>query len=497
MFCASRAPFLRAGLLVAVLIALTLTASATAAQAAPLYGATTDSAPLTAVDTTTATQLFGPQADDQMVEIAPPFAIALYGGTYDMLTVSTNGYVGMGAGTEQHLGSGDASVFGTPIVSAFNADLYTGDDGGVYAETRGTAPNRQFVIQWDVNVCCSGGAVLARFQVILTEGSETVESRYEGTNESTGWVGVKHDPSQLTHPGTDEQSAYPAPATRITYTPVSVATAARSNQTPTFTGTTPDPSTDVAINLHPGTDTTVAPLRTLTVTPNASGDYSVTLPAADRLGGGDYTAQATQTAAGVTAKSLPRTFTIDATAPNPTLTAPANGTQTAETKPVFGGNGGTAPGDKPEVAIGIYAGDTAVQTLMATLAGDGSFAVRPAADLAPGQYAARVTQTDDVGNTAIGAPVTFAVQAAVAPVCKSRRVFVKHLRRPSGSQLRVVATLNGRKARTKVRRHQIVIPVDLRGKLKGTYRLRVRITRTLKSGKTVTRVERFAYRTCA
>jgi hypothetical protein len=500
MFCVTRAASLRGLLLAAAVLSVGLMALASPAlAAAPLYRAATDTATLTPVDTATATPVFGSNVDDDTTDFTAPFAVALYGNAYDALTISSNGYVGMGTGTASYLSSSDDDDFGTPIVSAFNADVYTADTGGVWAETRGSAPNRQLVIEWHVNECCSGDPVSSRFQVIFAEGSTAVEARYTGTIGYDGWIGVKHDPSQFTRATADEQASFPAADTRITYTSVSVSTAALSDDTPTFTGNAGDPTTNVSVNIYAGTDTTVAPLRTLSSAPGAGGDYSVTLPDADRLPAGGYTVQATQTDGAVTTRSTSQAFSVDRTAPDVKLLAPANGAQTAEATPVFAGTGGTAAGDGSEIKVFIYAGGTPagdpVQTLTTTLAGDGTFTVRPTTALASGQYTALATQADAAGNAATSAAVTFTVLASKRPACRSRRVFDKHLSRPGGTGLRVVATLNGKKIKSKLRRHQIVIPVDLRGKPKGAYTLRVRISRTLKSGRHKT-VQRFVYRTC-
>jgi hypothetical protein len=507
----------------AAMMLLALTA-ASAAQAAPVYRATADVAPLSPVDTTTALTVFGPGTDDVITEIAAPFPVAVYGTTYTTLNVSSNGYVGFGPGTAHYLYADDTSEFNTPIVGGHIVDLYTAADGGVHMETRGTAPNRQAVIEWNVNICCDGGSAGTRFQVILTEGIATVEARYAGTLDYAGWIGIKRNAAEFTRPG-DESSAYPAQDTRISYAPLSVGTTPLSNDdTPTFTGYA-DPSEDVDVKIYAGNDTTVAPQRSLTVTPDSAGDYSVTVPDADRLGDGDYTVQATQ----ASGSTPPTAFTIDATGPDPKLTAPADGAQTAETKPVFTGTAGTADGDLDEVTIAIRAGTATsgdvVQTLTATAGGDGTFTATPASALAPGQYTARATQADDRGNTGTGPAVTFTVLGpkvepaapTVQPtnppsstpttpttpttiaVCKSRRLIYKHVRRPSGGNLRVVATLDGRRIKRTIRRSDILIPVDLRGKPAGVYTLRVTVTRTLKSGerKTVKTVTRFVYRTCA
>jgi hypothetical protein len=607
-----RAALSRARLaLVAVVTVLGATAFAAAAQAAPYYEATADSATITPVDTATATQVFGPDWDDDVAEVTAPFAVTVYGTAYTTLTIGTNGYVGLGSGTINTLGVDDTFDFGTPVVSAFTSDLYTADSGGVYMETRGTAPNRQLVIEWDVNVCCDGDPVTSRFQVIFTEGSRSVETLYSGSIDNTGWVGIKRDAGEFTRVGETDQT-YWADGTRITYRPLTVgAEALTADDTPTFTGYAADPGPDVTVDVYAGSDTTVAPIRTLTVTPNPDGSYLVTLPAADRLTDGDYSVVASQpgvttapvpftvdltapavsltgpsgrvganrpaftgttgTAAGDNAATInvyagtsasgtpvatvspgagafsvvpaaplgdgtytaqavqsdaagnqsvsTRTFVVDTTAPAVTLTSPAADAQTSPT-PSFAGTGGATAADG-DIVIDIRSGTAtsgdAVQTLSTGVAGDGTFAVRVATALAPGQYTAVARQSDSVGNAAASTAVTFTVvaPAAVTPasqpapaapaapatvkVCQSRRVITKHLPRPSGTRLRVVATLNGRRVKSTIRRRDILIPIDLRGRREGTYTLRVTITRTLKGSdrETVRTVTRVAYRACA
>ena len=90
------------------------------------------------------------------------------------------------------------------------------------------------------------------------------------------------------------------------------------------------------------------------------------------------------------------------------------------------------------------------------------------------------------------------VQPRPRYVCASRRDFTKHVFRPAGTKLRVVATLNGRTLKSKIGRKEIRIRVDLRGEPKATYTLRVAITRTRPDGKRITTVavEQIDYHTC-
>jgi hypothetical protein len=96
---------------------------------------------------------------------------------------------------------------------------------------------------------------------------------------------------------------------------------------------------------------------------------------------------------------------------------------------------------------------------------------------------------------------SLAAQSGIAPqpyVCGSRRNFTKHVFRPAGTKLKIVATVNGRALKSTITRKQILIKVDLRGEPKDTYTLRVAITRTRPDGKRIktVAVEQIDYHTC-
>ena len=108
------------------------------------------------------------------------------------------------------------------------------------------------------------------------------------------------------------------------------------------------------------------------------------------------------------------TFTVDTTAPQPTLSAPAESTG-LET---VSGSAGTANGDRPQVTAELFAGSTPeggpIETItvienQSTGAWSATFA-----GLAPGQYTVIARQSDEAGNTGFSAPQTFTVSAPPA-----------------------------------------------------------------------------------
>jgi hypothetical protein len=69
-------------------------------------------------------------------------------------------------------------------------DRTTHPDDGIYTETRGMAPDRQFVIEWRVHPMTGGEA--RRFELILNEASPIVSFLYFGfTGGSDATSGVQ------------------------------------------------------------------------------------------------------------------------------------------------------------------------------------------------------------------------------------------------------------------------------------------------------------------
>ncbi|MGH2922047.1 MAG: LamG-like jellyroll fold domain-containing protein, partial [Gaiellaceae bacterium] len=109
---------------------------------------------------------------------------------------------------------------------------------------------------------------------------------------------------------------------------------------------------------------------------------------------------------------------VDVTAPVVVLSAPADGSSTADVTPAFSGTAGTAIGDSTTVTVQIFAGPdtsgTLVQTLTATRAGTGSYST-DADTLALGTYTARSQQSDAAGNVGLSTANTFTVTEAPPP----------------------------------------------------------------------------------
>lgn len=130
------------------------------------------------------TRIDGTGCDDSVFQIALPFPVRFYGAVHRGLLVSCNGNV-------QFQGSDVATAFGnsalptTSIEKAIFAywdDLLTfGGGQGIFTATLGSAPNRQFVIEWRTGFFSGGGS--ANFEIVFFENSPVITVIY---GSSTG-----------------------------------------------------------------------------------------------------------------------------------------------------------------------------------------------------------------------------------------------------------------------------------------------------------------------
>ena len=204
----------------------------------------------------------------------------------------------------------------------------------------------------------------------------------------------------------------PEPAVAITSPVAGMETA---DPTPSFTASVADAAGAVTLRIYPGSAVAGAPARTLELTP--AGAIWSGEPDED-LDDGVYTAQVEAAGAdGKTGTSTPVTFRVDTSAPQPALTAPANGAATSDGTPAFAGSAGTAAGDSTQVRVFVYAGlsdsGSPVASLTASRSG-AAFSVAPASALPVGTYTAHAEQQDGAGNTGRSSPRTFAVTSTAA-----------------------------------------------------------------------------------
>jgi hypothetical protein len=138
--------------------------------------------------------------DDAIASAAIPFTFTFNGTGYTSVSVNTNGYVTFGATTSATNGySAISSTTGySGAVAAFSRDLIS-NASTVVTSTIGSAPNRQFVIQWNNAQRYSGGAIagdVLNFQVVLNETSNAINVIYgtctaTSTGSLTSQVGLR------------------------------------------------------------------------------------------------------------------------------------------------------------------------------------------------------------------------------------------------------------------------------------------------------------------
>jgi hypothetical protein len=165
----------------------------------------------------------------------------------------------------------------------------------------------------------------------------------------------------------------------------------------------------VTVEIHEGGSLTgeVVALESVPVT---DGTWSYAAP---KLSNGIYTAQAEQSdQAGHTGTSTAVTFTVDATAPEVTLTSPADNAYVKTSDPTLSGGAGAAAWDSRSVAVAIHDGTTLGGGIAASgtvSESSGKWAYSPS-HLEDGTYTAEASQKDEAGHTGESTPVTFTVK---------------------------------------------------------------------------------------
>lgn len=117
--------------------------------------------------------------DNGFATVSLPFTFNFGGVDYSTLTVSANGYAtfdGLGNVAENFLLPGQAQP--NNFVAPFWDDLTASTGGIIFQQTNGSAPNREYVLEWH-NVTRFGQSSPLTFEVLLLEGSDDVLFQYK------------------------------------------------------------------------------------------------------------------------------------------------------------------------------------------------------------------------------------------------------------------------------------------------------------------------------
>jgi hypothetical protein len=196
-----------------------------------------------------------------------------------------------------------------------------------------------------------------------------------------------------------------------------------NDSTPGFAGSAGSAASDTPVRLwvYAGTLPSPTSVAGKALAPVVGGTWRTSLPAP--LADGTYTAVAEQTDqlenTGVSAKI---TFTVDTTPPAVTLSSPADASTTGGSSMVVGGSAGTAVGDSSTVSVALFSGPGAaaapLQTRIVTSA-SGRWQTT-FEGLAPGTYTTQGEQSDQAGNIARTAAVTFTIAPAASATAPPR-----------------------------------------------------------------------------
>jgi hypothetical protein len=151
-----------------------------------------------------ATNNTGVFCDDCAAEVQLPFPVTFYDQTFNTGYALTNGSFSFGAANLAYGPDCFPNRNESYSIHAYTTDLCTDNcldptdpdpdpcvGCGIFTETVGTAPNRQFVVMWDAKYFSGVNGLRANFEIIFTEGSTDIvvvmgETGDDGASANSG-----------------------------------------------------------------------------------------------------------------------------------------------------------------------------------------------------------------------------------------------------------------------------------------------------------------------
>src|SRR4029077_528097 len=150
----------------------------------------------------------GNHCDDCGTLITLPFPVGLYGNTFTTATAGSNGYLALGTPYNFFYSGCLPNPNFTYTIFPFAVDQITGATGnyGIFTTTTGTAPNRNFYIEW--RSCRYNGATTclanidANYEIVFHEGVlnsfDIIYGAFGSANGTVGAIGVEQNGTTYT-----------------------------------------------------------------------------------------------------------------------------------------------------------------------------------------------------------------------------------------------------------------------------------------------------------
>jgi hypothetical protein len=291
----------------------------------------------------------------------------------------------------------DALVGETPSFTGTAASSGGDVNLAVYA---GKYPTGMPVTKTTAAVDAASGTWTAELHTALAEGTYTLTA----SQTRLGLTGQNV-------PRTFRVGSSPAPVVTIT---APTNGAALATATPTVRGTAVGDGSTVTLKVYAGGSTSGTPLQELVSSVAADGTWSSQLA---RVADGTYTVQASQTdSSNRTGSSAAVTMNIDTTAPEVSISSPADGATIESATLSVNGLAGVATGDGAAVNLSVYSGTAASGSPLTSVSVNvtsGSWST-DVEGLANGTYTLQATQSDGSSNVGTSAPVTVTLGGRVA-----------------------------------------------------------------------------------